>query len=248
MKCLSTPKSLYTHVFFQLFYLITNFYEPLMVMSRVDLAKKKMKRTDARVRKRCRELYGEDWFKTDKAVRQDAAIRELTVDVLQNSERTVRALVSETIPGGLRVSAITKIDNASMMKCYEALKSRLNAPDERVYLFHGTSHEASKNIVANGFNRSYCGRNATVYGRGVYFARDFSYSAQPTYSPQNAQGDKVIIAARVLTGKLVLGTSSMVEPGAGNDCSVNSLSDPSIFVVYKDFQAVPEFLIHISQN
>lgn len=207
-----------------------------------------MKRTDPRVRKRCRELYGEEWFKTEKKARQDAAIRELTVDVLQNSERSVRALVDKTIPGELRVSAITKIDNASMMKCYEALKSRLNAPDERVYLFHGTTHEASKNIIASGFNRSYCGRNATAYGKGVYFARDFSYSAQFAYSPPNAQGDKVIIAARVLTGKLVLGTNSMVEPGPGNDCSVNSLVDPTIFVVYKDFQAVPEFLIHVSKK
>lgn len=37
-------------------------------------------------------------------------------------------------------------------------------------LFHGTQPSTVPQICERGFNRSYCGRNATAYGKGVYFA------------------------------------------------------------------------------
>ena len=99
--------------------------------------------------------------------------------------------------------------------------------------------------MENGFNRSYCGRNGTVFGKGVYFARDISYSTQTTYSPVDANNNKVVIAARVLVGNTMVGDSSMLEPLPKYDSTVNSLVDPSIYVVYKDFQALPEFVISL---
>lgn len=71
-------------------------------------------------------------------------------------------------------------------------------PGERVWLFHGTSQATVPKIIAQacartfsdclptpphaaeprvsdcrqGFNRSYCGKNAVAFGQGVYFARD----------------------------------------------------------------------------
>jgi hypothetical protein len=53
-------------------------------------------------------------------------------------------------------------------------------------LFHGTSPDAVEDIVRHGFNRSYCGKNATTYGKGVYFAKDASYAADKIYSPASA--------------------------------------------------------------
>ncbi len=50
-------------------------------------------------------------------------------------------------------------------------------------LFHGTSPDAVEDIVRYGFNRSFCGKNATLYGKGVYFAKHPSYAANKTYSP-----------------------------------------------------------------
>ncbi|CAF4205315.1 unnamed protein product, partial [Rotaria magnacalcarata] len=44
------------------------------------------------------------------------------------------------------------------------------------YLYHGCPESAAKKIIERGFNRSYCGINGCVYGRGVYFSRDASYS------------------------------------------------------------------------
>lgn len=53
---------------------------------------------------------------------------------------------------------------------------------ERHWLWHGTNVEVMDKIIQQGFNRSFCGKNATAYGKGVYFARDAAYSAHPTHA------------------------------------------------------------------
>merc|ERR1712167_118425 len=54
---------------------------------------------------------------------------------------------------------------------------------ERRWLFHGTDQDTVPKITQQGFNRSFCGKNATAYGKGVYFALNSSYSACDQYSP-----------------------------------------------------------------
>jgi hypothetical protein len=44
-------------------------------------------------------------------------------------------------------------------------------------LFHGT--ETTEKATIPKINRSFCGKNATAYGKGVYFAVDASYSLTP---------------------------------------------------------------------
>ena len=116
------------------------------------------------------------------------------------------------------------------------------------FLFHGTSPNTVPKINSKSFNRSYCGKNATAYGKGVYFARNASYSANPTYSPADGVGIRCMYLARVLVGLSVIGSSSMVEPPqlpGGNGRTYDSTCDQeaSIFVVYHDAQAYPEYLI-----
>ena len=36
---------------------------------------------------------------------------------------------------------------------------------ERVWLFHGTDEETVPKIIEMGFNRSFCGKNATAFGK-----------------------------------------------------------------------------------
>ena len=91
---------------------------------------------------------------------------------------------------------------------------------------------------------------ATVYGRGVYFASDASYSARDQYSPRDANNNKHIFLAKVLTGDFTVGTSNYVTPppkGASSltlyDSVVDNVSNPSIFVIFGDAQAYPDYLI-----
>jgi hypothetical protein len=79
---------------------------------------------------------------------------------------------------------------------------------ERRWLFHGTDSNVMNKILQQGFNRSFCGKNATAFGKGVYFATDASYSASPTYSVPDHQGHQYMIACRVVVGEHCLGRVS----------------------------------------
>ncbi|KAK2181570.1 hypothetical protein NP493_393g04004 [Ridgeia piscesae] len=120
-------------------------------------------------------------------------------------------------------------------------------------LWHGTSANAITNINNGGFNRSYCGKNATLCGEGVYFAVSSSYSAQNHYTRPGARGMKHIYQARVLTGEYTLGDSAYrvpppnpATPGFPYDTVVDNVSTPGIFVIFLDNQAYPEYLITFS--
>ena len=90
---------------------------------------------------------------------------------------------------------------------------------------------------------------ATVYGRGVYFARDASYSASNTYSPRDVNNNKYIFVVRVLTGEYALGKSNDIQPPSRHsdkdlyDSNVDDVTNPRIFVIFHDTQAYPEYLI-----
>jgi hypothetical protein len=123
---------------------------------------------------------------------------------------------------------------------------------ERRWLWHGTNLEVMDKIMQQGFNRSFCGKNATVYGRGVYFARDTSYSVYPSYSVPDTGGCQYIMACRVVVGEYCQGTSDALCPDVRDlttqslyDTTVgllsgDTLTDPSIYVTYHDAQAYPE--------
>ena len=132
-------------------------------------------------------------------------------------------------------------------------KNMAEGANER-QLFHGTHPTAVPLINHKSFNRSYCGRNATAYGRGIYFARDASYSASDIYSPPNEQGIQHMYLVNVLAGLTIEGNDEMIEPpplpdGQGvfdSTCGLlfgDKLGDPSITVVYHDAQAYAEYLI-----
>ena len=74
-------------------------------------------------------------------------------------------------------------------------------------LFHGTEKATIPKINRNSFNRSFCGKNATAYGKGVYFAVDASYSLDDTYSC--SQGNKYMYLARVVVGDFCVGNDTM---------------------------------------
>ena len=87
-----------------------------------------------------------------------------------------------------------------------------------------------------------------MYGKGVYFARDFLYSAEETYAPQDKDGLKYVIQSRVLTGEITKGDQHMIEaperaPGVRYDCAADDVVDPKIFVTFLDYRMYPEYII-----
>ncbi|XP_015272446.1 PREDICTED: poly [ADP-ribose] polymerase 10 [Gekko japonicus] len=121
---------------------------------------------------------------------------------------------------------------------------------ERI-LYHGTTEPSSREICQFGFNRSFCGKNATRYGQGVYFAVQAFISVQEQYSPSSADGDKYIFVTRTLVGDYTTGSPQLRAPPLREgdaalrryDSVVDNLQAPSIFVIFNDTQAYPQYLI-----
>lgn len=85
----------------------------------------------------------------------------------------------------------------------------------------------------------------------MYFASQASYSAQVTYSPPDDNGHRHMYVARVLAGEYALGKQGLLTPPPKNpnnltntyDTVVNNVFNPSVFVVFYDWQCYPEYLI-----
>ena len=91
-----------------------------------------------------------------------------------------------------------------------------------------------------------------MYGKGVYFARDASYSSSTTYSRPNRHGIQHMFLCRVVIGEYCLGKRDALVPDTrkGNqlyDTTVNDMKNPGIFVTYHDAQAYPEYLVRFKQ-
>ena len=62
-----------------------------------------------------------------------------------------------------------------------------------------------------------------------------------------------MFACRVMVGEYCFGKSNVLTPDVreGNtlfDCTVDNISNPSIYVTYHDSQAYPEYLIHFKKS
>ena len=93
-----------------------------------------------------------------------------------------------------------------------------------------------------------------LYGNGVYFAKDSSYSIR--YCQSRAGWDFKMYIAKVLIGEYTLGEEGMKappsrkdrnNPGLQFDSLVNNINDPSIFVIFQDNQHYPEYLVSFKQ-
>ncbi|XP_016040645.1 protein mono-ADP-ribosyltransferase PARP10 [Erinaceus europaeus] len=155
----------------------------------------------------------------------------------------------------IRVVKVERVWHPLLQHQYELHREQLEQrcerrPVERV-LYHGTSRPAVQDICLHGFNRSFCGRNGTLYGQGVYFALRASLSVQDRYSPPDAHGHKAVFVARVLTGDYAQGHRGLRAPpvrASGDsplryDSAVDCLRQPSIFIIFHDTQALPTHLI-----
>lgn len=92
----------------------------------------------------------------------------------------------------------------------------------------------------------------TDFGKGVYFARDASFSVGYANRSQAGVGNRCMYVAKVLVGQYCKGTNRQAvipppkdpsKPEELFDSVVNDSGNPSIFVVFFDSQCYPEYLI-----
>ena len=95
-----------------------------------------------------------------------------------------------------------------------------------------------------------------AYGKGAYFAVDSSYSDNSRYAKPDANGVKRMLLSRVLVGYHCLGNSSLEVlpvrhqlnnmPVCYDSAADRSGNQPTIYVIFHDTQAYPEYLIEYS--
>ncbi len=88
----------------------------------------------------------------------------------------------------------------------------------------------------------------SLYGKGTYFAINAEQS--DSYTNQDTNGHSYLFYARVLSGIYTNGQNGMIgPPNVGRDgtdkydSTVDDDQDPTIFVIYKDTQAYPDYLV-----
>uniref|UniRef100_A0A3P9AY49 Poly [ADP-ribose] polymerase n=1 Tax=Maylandia zebra TaxID=106582 RepID=A0A3P9AY49_9CICH len=154
----------------------------------------------------------------------------------------------------VNIISIERVQNPTLWQNYQILKKQMEAKNKHKnnekLLFHGTRATSVDLINDKGFNRSYAGTNVgAAIGKGSYFAVDPSYSARG-YARPDTKGHKRIYQARVLVGNYTNGRSGMITPPAksGNasdlyDSVTDNTTNPTMFIVFNDIQAYPEYLI-----
>ncbi|XP_070777788.1 protein mono-ADP-ribosyltransferase PARP10 [Enoplosus armatus] len=175
-------------------------------------------------------------------------------DEFQNVVKSFYGTIQE-YHSKIRIIQVEKLMNRLLYNQYKLKKAsvlqRALYPEVERTLYHGTSETSVKEICVHGFNRSFCGKNATVYGQGVYFAVNSALSVQDQYSPPNADGHKFVFVSKVLTGDFTKGCHSMKaaplkETGdipLRYDSVTDDITKPSMFIIFNDTQAFPEYLI-----
>ncbi|XP_062830387.1 protein mono-ADP-ribosyltransferase PARP14 isoform X2 [Anolis carolinensis] len=167
---------------------------------------------------------------------------------------TVKQIFCQTC-NSWTIEKIERIQNPFYWQAYQIKKQEMDAKNGHANnernLFHGTASTSLTLINNSGFNRSYAGMHAAVYGNGTYFAVDASYSAHDTYSKPDANGRKYMYFARVLVGDYCVGAQGLIVPQPKNttdptnlyDSMTDNIQKPTLFVTFNDIQAYPEYLI-----
>ncbi|KAG9333133.1 hypothetical protein JZ751_013451, partial [Albula glossodonta] len=187
---------------------------------------------------------------------------QVPVSPEDRSYRTVYSLFHRTVPETrYRILSILRVQNPFLWEKYKRKKeymSRKLSETERGqnerHLFHGTSQDAVEGICKHNFDPRVCGKHATVFGQGSYFARKAVYSHN--FSKRSPTGVHYMFLAKVLTGRFALGNARIRRPpplhpsdpssDLYNSC-VDNWVDPQIFVIFNDDQSYPYFIIQYEE-
>uniref|UniRef100_A0A3Q2CPR0 Poly [ADP-ribose] polymerase n=1 Tax=Cyprinodon variegatus TaxID=28743 RepID=A0A3Q2CPR0_CYPVA len=149
--------------------------------------------------------------------------------------------------GSQEYKDIERIQNTTLWQSYQLQKKLMEVKNKHTnnekLLYHGTGATSIDLINSKGFNRS------AMYGNGSYFAVDPAYSARGYAKPDNL-GHKRMYQARVLIGDYTRGKSGLIAPPAKSgtgadlyDSVTDNANNPSMFIIFHDTQAYPEYLI-----
>ncbi|KAI4886313.1 hypothetical protein NFI96_016732 [Prochilodus magdalenae] len=171
---------------------------------------------------------------------------EIDIDSLEyiSVERRFNESLSRKI-----INKIERIENRNLWKHFS-----LNPIEKEKFLFYGVKHADVEQVKKHGFFRppEAFFSAETAQGRGIYFYVDASRAQRRCEA--DAQGLKIMFLGRVKTGTFAEGKKGMCvpppvnpsDPGVLHHSVVDSMDNPSIFVVFTSDRAYPEYCITFS--
>ncbi|CAJ0943456.1 unnamed protein product [Ranitomeya imitator] len=203
-------------------------------------------------------FYPETWIPMDSS----QEFVQVPMPKEDKSYRTVYSLFHKTVPETkYRILKIIRVQNLFLWEKYKRKKefmARKMTGLDRImnerHLFHGTSQDVVDGICKHNFDPRVCGKHATMFGQGSYFARKASYSHN--FSKRSQKGVHYMFLAKVLTGRYIVGNHTMRRPPPLNpgditsdlyDSCVDNFFEPQIFVIFNDDQSYPYFIIQYEE-
>ena len=172
-------------------------------------------------------------------------MRLTTLSVGSEEFDKVAALITKSYPNSC-IMFIEKVEDHRYEEKYQKLKASMKDPDERT-LFHGSTESAVYSIVEEGYRVHMNRRSA--FGIGTYFAKEAKYSKE--YSDVKKTGGfelSFMIVNKVLTGRKVQGRSESKINLESADSQVDSVANPSLFSIPREYQAIPLYVVAFHKN
>lgn len=145
-----------------------------------------------------------------------------------------------------KIEKIKKIFNQELLNAFERKKSKMQIKmqiEERL-LFYATSRTYVDYICANNFDWTVHGLHEIKYGKGNHFATEaISSHKNCQYDAKNT----VMFVARVLVGNFTEGKVTYLEPPLGSDSCVDTILNPSIFVIFQKDQMYPAYVMEYTE-
>ncbi|KAK7486057.1 hypothetical protein BaRGS_00022666, partial [Batillaria attramentaria] len=174
----------------------------------------------------------------------------LTVEEYNNvSHKFLRSMAN------VEIVSIKRVQNRSLWDVYNVTKRTMERKyglgcAQELSLFHGTPAKSVEPIQHQNIDPLLAGNNVgAIWGKGAYFAVDAKQS--DNYAQASDEGYRFMFMARVLVGKYGQGERGMQRPPPVNkddqrnlfDAVVDSVDHPRIYVIFRNQQIYPEFLI-----
>lgn len=136
------------------------------------------------------------------------------------------------------IQSIYRVENPALKAVHEACRARMTKETRIVHgkdvganeklVFHGTTREAAGSIIREGFDTHRAGSaHGTAYGAGIYVGTEARVSV--TYCKPDSTGTATMFLCSALLGDTT-----------GRD----SQSGPNLFVVYREQQVLPLYIIY----
>uniref|UniRef100_A0A8D2D438 Zinc finger CCCH-type antiviral protein 1 n=1 Tax=Sciurus vulgaris TaxID=55149 RepID=A0A8D2D438_SCIVU len=161
----------------------------------------------------------------------------------QNREYTKISEYFKASMKNFKIEKIKKILNPELLQAFERKKSKMQK-DESL-LFYATSRAHVDSICVNNFDWTLHGPHELKYGKGNHFAKEaFSSHKNCQYDAKNT----IMFIARVLVGNFIEGNMTYTRPPPPNDSCVDTIPNPSIFVIFQKDQMYPAYVIEYSET